>query len=120
MFMLHTSPPVQKAMRSLESQAASVSLFVDVVSCFWRKNLEQKKVCLWGNKKDKGLILPWEEKSEGGHSGAKRKKKKKSERKERKVLERKSLRRGGFRLGILDFLKKSRAILYSKELNINQ
>ena len=51
----------------------------------------------------------------GGHSGAREKKKKKSKKKERK-----SFRRGGFRFGILDFLKKSRAILHLKELNINQ
>ena len=35
------------------------------------------------------------------------------------VLERKGLRRKGFRLGELDFLKRSRLILHLKELNIN-
>ena len=49
-----------------------------------------------------------------GHSGAGKKIRKDLREKE------KSLRNGGFRLGILNFLKKSRAILHSKELNINQ
>ena len=35
------------------------------------------------------------------------------------VLKLKGFRREGFRLGELDFLKRSRLILYSKELNIN-
>ena len=55
---------------------------------------------------------------ERGDSGTKKKLKKIRE-KERGVLERKGLRREGFRLGELDFLKRSRLILHSKELNIN-
>ena len=47
-------------------------------------------------------------------------KRKRRERRKGGVLERKYLKREGFRLGELDFLKRSRLILHSKELNINK
>ena len=59
-----------------------------------------------------------EREEEVGHSGAKRKRRR-SGRREGGVLERKGFRREGSRLGELDFLKRSRLILHSKELNIN-
>ena len=96
-----------------------------------------KEVCLWEN--GKGNVLSYigkriERRGLSVKEEERREKKRRlvilrilelkesqgrSERKEGGVLERKGLRREGFRLGELDFLKRSRLILHSKELNIN-
>ena len=48
-----------------------------------------------------------------------KRKRRRTERREGGVLERKGLRREGSRLGELDFLKRSRLILHSKEFYFN-
>ena len=92
---------------------------------------------LIGRRKRRGLVS-WEGRNEGreGLRGKERVRKKggsdfwkrkglrnpgkEDQREERGKFLREILRRVRFRLEILDFLKRSRVILHSKELNINQ